>query len=177
MSKHIDRTAVQPSRLRVAFFILVTLWYLGLSHWLWWGDVSAEDLRGWATILGFTAATMALAEVFGLLIQRQDHQRATSRELIQHAWYTGTWGDLPGQPGTVLTVRWDPEGWTYWVSGWVSDNWQITGERRWDDVESLTTLIEEAERDGLLPADDAATRMVRARLGVPRWNMNGLLHD
>jgi hypothetical protein len=110
--------------------------------------------------------TLIWAVITVALMGKRRHRVTTPEEFkaMTRAANTGIWGPIGGQPGTVLTVRWDPELRLHYVEGWVAEHWQIAGERVWPDWATLRNVIRDAERAGLAPHQDDGTRIVRARL-------------
>lgn len=167
------RTPEVPSRTAITGNMTFTLMLLIIDMWVSYGADDARSVIG--SWLGFVAFWLWLDRTFALIIRRAGaviEAAVAQAEKDQYlAGNTGTWGNLPNQPGAVLTVRWDPGlAGTYWVKGWISDNWQIPREIEWQDTQTLRRVIEELEIDGLTPDDDdEPTRAIRARLMVKGW--------
>lgn len=163
-----------PSRASIGWALAFTVLVFAADLYVALGDDGAHGTVGWA--LGFLA--------FYLMAGRTADRAARRRGLIREARVaaferelerrdqTGTWTGPENQPGMVLTVRWDPHLCVFLVKGWVSDNYQVPEEIRWwgDNWGTLRRMIEEAEVDGLEPADDEPTRAIRARLNVKGWD-------
>jgi hypothetical protein len=143
--------------------------------------VSATVVIGWTVVtwgdvLMLAVGIFSSAAMVGyviLMVARRSWAQLEAREAeLEQAVLVpdelGTWAAGPRAPGAVLYVRWSYETGSYWIQGWVSDNWQIGEELEWTDLETLSRLLAEAELDGLVPADDGPTARIRSRLNVDR---------
>jgi hypothetical protein len=136
----------------------------------WWIAVGMSTLRETA---GFLAAgvlcMLLLCWAFQQVADRGDRPLVRMLDEARRQENTGTWGSgQEGPPRAVTTVRWDPEEKIFYVSGWISDYYMITGEKPWHDLGTLKTVISEIEADGLEPGLDPGTVSVRRRLGLLR---------
>lgn len=93
--------------------------------------------------------------------------RAQQAEAAKAAGNTGVW--KAHEAGT-FTVRYEPDGGTWHVQGWVGPFTEYPSEIQWHDAGTLRHMIEEAEAEGMIPEDDPATRGIRARLMVAGWD-------
>ena len=93
--------------------------------------------------------------------------RAEQARALKEADNTGVW--KAHEAGT-FTVRYDPAADAFWIQGWVSSFQELTEETEVASTTALRTTIEEAEREGMVPEDDPATRAIRARLMVRDWD-------
>jgi hypothetical protein len=94
--------------------------------------------------------------------------RAEQERALAAAENTGVWKNAEG--GNSFTVRYEPRRDAFWVSGWISQFYELTVETEVASHTALRTTIEEAEREGMVPEDDEATRSIRARLMVANWD-------
>jgi hypothetical protein len=178
--RQIDHTPAEPSWLSIIGWALLASIGIAIATYFWWG----RDTAGGTALLLISGGALGRA-VAGVVdrgtvqmnravlgAQRYRALQGAAERVVdgyvkRHGDdETGTWAQLPNQPGAVLTVRWAAAEEVYYVSGWISDNWQITGERRWPDQATLRNVVREAEIDGLQPADDAGTRAIRARMNL-----------
>jgi hypothetical protein len=80
---------------------------------------------------------------------------------------TGVW---KAHEAGSFTVRYEPDAGTWHVSGWTGPFTEYRTEVEWADPDTLRAMVEEAEREGMVPEDNPATRGIRARLMVKGWD-------
>jgi len=128
--------------------------------WVFWGITTWRETAG--TALGLLASATLLRRASSMVVARGE---ARLSRVLARAADTGTWLSR-WDPAVSLSVRWDYLECAFYLSGWISDNWQIEGELRWSGEEALCRLIREVEMDGLKPTDTSGTRAVKDRLGL-----------
>jgi hypothetical protein len=131
--------------------------------------VTGNDALGYC--LGVFAFVVLTLDAVQAVVKRESAIRlARQRTAIaerEQVLNTGTW-QHPDHPAMQTKIRYQRESGTYFLSGWVSDFWTVTGETERVDTEGLATLVRDLEtEEGLVPADDEGTRAVKARLGLP----------
>jgi hypothetical protein len=139
---------------------------LAVCVWYVWGADSSWDAVGaivWA-YLGKSLVDSGVRRV--LVLGRQEQERAQ-----RQADNTGVW--RAAEAGT-FTVRFEPETGVYWLSGWIEPNHELTSEVAYASAAGVASIVEEAEREGMVPEDNEATRAIRARLQVQGWDGPGL---
>jgi hypothetical protein len=135
---------------------------LGVTVWYVWRADSSWDAVGaivWAYI-GKSLMDAGVRRVLAL-------GRAQQAEIQRQVDNTGVW---KVQEGGSFTVRFEPETGVYWLSGWIEPDHELTSEVAYASAAGVAAIVEAAEKDGMVPEDDEATRAIRARLQVPGWD-------
>jgi hypothetical protein len=135
---------------------------LGVTVWYVWRADSSWDAVGaivWAYI-GKSLMDAGVRRVLAL-------GRAQQAEIQRQVDNTGVW---KVQEGGTFTVRFEPETGVYWLSGWIEPDHELTSEVAYASAAGVAAIVEAAEKDGMVPEDDEATRAIRARLQVPGWD-------
>lgn len=170
--RHSVRAMNGPSLWRVAAGAAGTAMLSIVSAWTTAGvPASPQAFTGFA--LGMLLALSLAVHTVGLFNERElaDRRRARQGEREQRARReiaesTGTWS---GPDGLSISVRWDEQTRGYWVSGWVWD--QNLKPAIWPNLDDLASYLIGIEAGGWIAADDIGTRLVRAKLDLPGWQI------
>lgn len=161
-----NRTKIRPSRWWVALWFTATAVYAGLTVYT---AATTEVATGWDVLLIslylFTTA-LAGAALMWALTERAIARGRARFEAEQARRNTGTW---TGPDGSVTAVRFSPREYLFYVTGKLSENWEIA-DREWSDFDTLAQHLTDLEKVGHVPADDEGTRSIRARLMLPGWD-------
>ncbi len=139
----------------------------GSAAWIAAGMTTDREYAGFMACA--VLCVVMVVETAEHFVRRADWPTVAKVTEATRAAHTGTWSAGPNGPaGTRTTVRWDTRDGLFYVSGWISEYYQIVGEKPWYEVDTLRSMIGELEVDGLEPAEDPGTARVRALLGYAR---------
>jgi hypothetical protein len=169
-------TTGRPSLASVLTMYALALAALGATVWTATGETfDGRHLVGF--LLGLLCAgvlfVQAGARIGGRVNWAREQRRREREAQDERVRHTGTWLN-PETREVMLRVRYEPQTGRYLALGWIAAGWEAVGEFPFASARYAFVALVEAERDGMIPANDDATRMVRARLCLPGWDVADL---
>lgn len=164
-----DATTGQPSVVSIVVMYALAFGAAGAMLWTMTGEVfDGRHLVG--ALTGFLLSIALFVQAGSRVGRRIEARRARRRLEAETRKYVGRWLD-PDTGQTRLTMRYVPHTGAYLGVGEIAAGWRTDAcGFPFADASVAFVALVEAERDGMVPARDEGTRLIRARLRLPGWD-------